>query len=204
MIVRDMFHNVPEERIIARAIFEDRCKPENINGWITKYYAQLIKLKSSKVRKSDMMFFMSVVCDDWEDRIYANVSGFSYSDVKAGIESYYGIEYLNYRQYASLYIPDYTVQRYGKEVVASEALREYGWNGYDNKIVCTEDFRVRVLKALDDMKQELYLADINYMDRCRKQFRKAYEGKKVPQWEDAATAEGAKDNRSDTPHCILM
>lgn len=204
MIVRDLFQNVPEERIIARAIFEDRCKPENINGRITKYYAQLIKLKSSKVRKSDMMFFMSVVCDNREDRIYANVSGFSYSDVKAGTECYYGIELLNYRQYASLYVPDYTVQRYGKEVVASEALREYGWNGYDNKIVCTEDFRIRVLQTLEDMKQELYLADINYMERCRKQFLKAYEGKEVPQWADAEKNEGVRDNRSDRPHCILI
>ncbi|MCR4656166.1 MAG: hypothetical protein K5770_08065 [Lachnospiraceae bacterium] len=212
MIVRDMFHDVPEERIIARAIFEDRCRPENIYGWITKYYAQLIKLKSAKVKKSDMMFFMSVVSDDREapdseegmsdvsgakppfnrgGRIYADVSGFSYEDIKAGSESYYGIEFLNYRQYASLYVPDYTVQLYGKEVVASEALREYGWNGYDDKIVCTDEFRVRVLQALDNMKQELYPADINYMDRCRKQFCKAYEGKEVPQWEDAGKTEEA-------------
>lgn len=27
MVVRDIFQNIPEERIIARAIFEDRCKP---------------------------------------------------------------------------------------------------------------------------------------------------------------------------------
>lgn len=184
MVVRDMFQNIPEERIIARAIFEDRCEPQNINGWITKYYAQLVKLKSSKVRKSDMMFYMAVVSDD-DDRIYADVSGFSYADIKAGNECYYGIEYLNYRQYASLYVPDYTVQCYGSEVVASEALREYGWNGYDDKIVCTDDFKIRVLQELVDMKQKLYLTDANYFDRCRKQFRKAYEGKDIPQWEDA-------------------
>ena len=83
MVVRDMFQNIPEERIIARAIFEDRCKPQNINSWITKYYAQLVKLKSSKVRKSDMMLYMSVVSDEEDDRIYANVSGFSYADIKA-------------------------------------------------------------------------------------------------------------------------
>ena len=171
MIVRDLFRNVPEERIIARAIFEDRCKPENIYGWITKYYAQLVKLKSTKVRKSDMMFYLSVVCNDGEDRIYANVSGFSYDDIKAGNECYYEIEYLDYRNYSALYVPDYMVQCYGEEVVASEALREYGWNGYDDKIVCTDDFRIRVLLALDDMKQELYLADTYYFDRCREQFR---------------------------------
>lgn len=117
---------------------------------------------------------------------------------------YYGIEYLNYRQYASLYVPDYTVQRYGSEVVASEALREYGWNGYDDKIVCTDDFRIRVLQELDEMKQKLYLTDADYFDRCRKQFRKAYEGKEVPQWPDTENADGVKDNRSDTPHCIMM
>ena len=43
-----------------------------------------MKLKSSKVRKSDMMLYMSVVSDEEDDRIYANVSGFSYADIKAG------------------------------------------------------------------------------------------------------------------------
>ena len=203
MIVRDLFQNIPEENIIARAIFEDRCKPQNLNGWIIKYYAQLVKLKSSKVRKSDMMFYLSVACDD-EDRIYANVSGFSYVDIKAGNECYYAIEYLNYSQYASLYVPDYMVQRYGEEVIASEALREYGWSGFDKNIICPDEVKLGVLQALDGMKQELFLTDCNYYDRCRKQFCNTYEGKEVTQWEDAKCAEGVPNNNSDTAHCILF
>ena len=122
MVVRDLFYEVDEVRVIARAIFEDNTKRESVDGWIRKYYAQLTKLKNSKVRKSNMMFYLSVNCD--EKRQYGSVSGFEYSDVKAGKEIYYAIEYLNNRKYASLYVPEYTVQRYGKEVVAAEALRE--------------------------------------------------------------------------------
>lgn len=55
-----------------------------------------------------MMFYLSVCCD--EKRQYGSVSGFEYRDVKAGKEIYYAIEYLNNRQYASLYVPEYTVQ----------------------------------------------------------------------------------------------
>lgn len=204
MVLRDVFQNVQEERIIARAIFEDRCKPEDIYGWITKYYAQLVRLKSGKISKSDMMFYLSVNSDEEEDRIYGRVSGFLYEDIKVGNECYYGIAHLSYRRYASLFVPDYTVQRYGDEVVASEALCEYGFNGYDTKIICPDDMRLKVLKALDDMKQELFLTDYNYYDRCREQFCKAYESKSVPQWEDARSAEGVIDNRSDVGHCILL
>lgn len=38
MIVRDMFVASDDVRVIARAIFEDRCEPQNFYGWITKYY----------------------------------------------------------------------------------------------------------------------------------------------------------------------
>ena len=77
MIVRDMFVASDDARVIARAIFEDRCRPQNLYGWITKYYAQLMKLKSAKVRKSDIMFYMSVLVDeDDNDRLYAfNIPG---------------------------------------------------------------------------------------------------------------------------------
>lgn len=204
MVIRDMFQASDDVNVIARAIFEDRCKPQDINDWITKYYAQLKKIKSSKVRKSDKMFYLSVVTDYDTDRIYGNVSGFTYADVKTGNECYYGIEYLNCRQYASLYVPDYTVQRYGEEVVASEALREYGWNGFDARIECPDEIRLEILKALSDMKQKIFLTDRNYYDRCREQFRKAYEGKIVPQWDDARTAEGVRNNRCDTAHCVLL
>ena len=177
MIVRDVLRSVPEERVIARAIFEDRCELKDINGWITKYYAQLIKLKSSKVRKSDMMLYMSVVKDDRDNISHAHVSGFTYADIKAGKEIYYGIEYSNYTQYASLYVPDYTVERYGEEIVASEALREYGWNDFDAGIVCSDAMRVKVLQSFEDMKHELIPIDRKYYVRCTQQFLKAYEGK---------------------------
>lgn len=183
MIVRDLFQNIPEEKIIARAILEDRCKLQEIYGWITKYYAQLVKLKSIKVRKSDMMFYLDFISNIKDDNVYADVSGILYNDIKAGKECYYGIECLDYKHYAALYVPDYTVQLYGEEVVASEALREYGWNGYDDEILCPDEMRIRVLQALEDMKHEISLSDCNYIDRCKKQFRKAYEGKDVPQWE---------------------
>lgn len=184
MIVREVLQSVPEERIIARAIFADNWEIQKINDWITKYYSQLIKLKSSKVRKSDMMFYLTVKKDNKDSRLCTVVSGITYSDVKNGIDDIYGIEFLNYRQYASLYVPDYTIQRYGKEVVASEALREYGWNGYDSNIVCPDDMRLKVLQSFADMKQEIYPIDCNYYTRCRLQFCKAYEGKAVPQYED--------------------
>ncbi len=185
MVVRDVLQNVPEERIIARAIFEDRCMPQELYGWITKYYAQLVKLKNCKIRKSDMMLYFTVYNDKDENRIFGDVSGFEYEDIKNGSDETYGIEYLNYRQYAALYVPDYSVQIYGEEVIASEALREYGWNGYEDSIVCPDDMRLKVLQALYHMKQKIFLPEKNYYDRCREQFRKAYEGKEVPQWKDA-------------------
>ncbi|KIR03543.1 hypothetical protein P261_02358 [Lachnospiraceae bacterium TWA4] len=64
MIIRDLFQTCDEVKVIARAILEDRCKPETIDNWITKYYAQLIKSRSSKVQKSDMMFYLSVVSEN--------------------------------------------------------------------------------------------------------------------------------------------
>ena len=31
--------------------------------------------------------------------------------------------------------------------------------------------RIKILEALDDMKQEIFLTDKNYFDRCRSQLR---------------------------------
>lgn len=178
MLVRDLFFEVDEVRVIARAIFEDKSKCESVDAWITKYYAQLTKLKNSKVRKSSMMFYLSVNCDEkWQ---YGSVSGFEYSDIKAGNEIYYAIEFLNNRKYASLYVPEYTVQRYGKEVVAAEALREYGWNGYDESIICPDAFRKQVVEALEFMESGIFPMDEDYFTRCRKQFKLFYEGKMIP------------------------
>lgn len=192
MIVRDLFQNVAEERIIARAVYEDYRKPQEIDEWISKYYSQLMKLKSSKVRKSDMMFFLMGVRYPDDLFAYGDVSGITYEDVKHGVDRLYSIELLNYRQYASLYVPDYTVKCFGEEVVATEALREYGWNGYDKAIVCPEDVRRKVIQAMSDMTHEMFPSDSLYYDRCRKQFRKVYEGKEVPQWE-------AEEMRNDYP-----
>lgn len=169
MVVRDLFYEVDEVRVIARAIFEDNTKRESVDGWIRKYYAQLTKLKNSKVRKSNMMFYLSVNCD--EKRQYGSVSGFEYSDVKAGKEIYYAIEYLNNRKYASLYVPEYTVQRYGKEVVAAEALREYGWDGYDENIICPDIIHGQVVEVLETMETGIFSVDKEYFIRCKKQFK---------------------------------
>ncbi|MGN0437777.1 MAG: hypothetical protein ACI4F4_04580 [Lachnospiraceae bacterium] len=188
MVVRDLFHELDDARVIARTIYEDDWKPEEIDAWITTYYAQLTKLKTSKIRKSDMMFYLTVIQD--EKRIYGDVSGFLYKDIKAGNEIYYTIEILTSRQYASLYVPEYTVQRYGKEVVASEALREYGWNDYDDKIICPDDVRFCIKKELETMTSGIFPVDKNYLFRCRKQFKLSYEGKEVPLWEGDKDAPG--------------
>lgn len=188
MIVRDLFHKMEDSRIIARAIYEDDSKTDTVDNWITKYYAQLTKLKNSKVSKSGMMLYLSVVRD--EGRQYGHVSGFKYGDIKAGITMYYAIEYLNIKKYASLYVPEYTVQRYGKEVVAAEALREYGWNGYDVRIICPDDVRKKVVEELATMETGIFPMDKDYFERCRKQFKLSYEGKQVPLWEEDKSAVG--------------
>lgn len=201
MVVRDLFYEIDEVRVIARAIFEDNTKCESVDGWITKYYAQLTKLKNSKVRKSDMMFYLSVNCD--EKRQYGSVSGFEYRDVKAGKEIYYAIEYLNNRKYASLYVPENIVQRYGKEVVAAEALREYGWNGYDDNIICPEAIRRQVVEALETMETGIFPVDKEYLIRCRKQFKLSYEGKEIPLWEEDKAALGVVERRRIIKHIVL-
>lgn len=201
MIVRDLFHDTDEIRVIARAIFEDRTQMQDVDGWITKYYAQITKLKNSKVRKSSMMFFLSVNCD--ANRQYGSVSGFEYSDIKAGKEVYYAIEYLDSRKYASLYVPEYSVQRYGKEVVAAEALREYGWNGYDMNIICPNDIRERVKAALEHMEPGIFPMDESYIVRCRRQFKLSYEGKKVPLWEEDKAAVGVVKQEHAIEHILL-
>lgn len=182
MVVRDLFYGVDNIRVIARAIFEDDIKNEFVDDWIIKYYAQLIKLKNSKVRKSDIMFYLSVGCG--EKREYGIVSGFKYSDIKEGKAIYYAIEYLNNRKYASLYVPEYIVQRYGKEVVAAEALREYGWNGYDEGIICPNTVRKSVVEALATMESGVFPTDKEYFGRCRKQFQLFHEGKEISLWKE--------------------
>lgn len=201
MFVRDLFYEVEEVKVIARAIFEDRSEGEAIDDWITKYYAQLTKLKNSKVRKSDMMFYLSINRD--EDRLYGCISGFEYSDIKAEKEIYYAIEHLGYRKYASLYVPEYTVQRYGKEVVAAEALREYGWNGYDTSIICPGDVRKQIVEALENMESGIFPMDTDYFTRCRKQFKLFCEGKTIPLWEEDKSAEGVRAGRDTIIHVVL-
>lgn len=207
MILRDLFQSVDAATVIARAIYEDHCRPENINGWMTKYYAQFVRLRDSKVRKSDYMLYMNVFLDDedeYGEEVLSSIDGFSYEDIKADEECFLGIEGLHYKNYASLYVPDYSIQRYGMEVVAGEALREYGWNGYDTSIECPDEMRIAILKALDDMESGLFLIDENYFNRCRMQFVNAHEGKEVPQWEDAKSAPGVGDNRNNSFCAVLL
>lgn len=159
MVVRDIMKNVNEVEIIARAIFEDHFEIEEFNKWITKYYAQLTQIRNSKVIYSDLMIYFSVVTDDLDGRIYGDVSGFDYKDIKASKTIYYGVEDLDVEKYASIYVPMYSIQSYGVNVVASEILREYGWNIYDESIVCPDDVRNSILKALIGIKSELKLTD---------------------------------------------
>jgi len=180
MVVRDLFNLSDEIRVIARTIFEDEVQKEELDDWIIKYYAQLVKLKNSKIRKSDMMFYLSVGYDS--GRYRGDVSGFYYNDVKRGIKKLYSLILKNCRQYASLYVPDYTIQKYGYEVVASEALREYGWNDYDEKIVCPSNVREQIIREIANMEYGLFPTDDIYYERCKRQFKAFYEGKNVPQW----------------------
>lgn len=203
MVVGEVLRAADETRVIARAILEDCCEPEKVDNWIVKYYAQLMRLRECETQKSDIMFYFSVVTDH-DERIYGQVSGFFYEDIKEDVECYLGVELLECEQYASLYVPDYSISRYGEEVIASEALREYGFNSYDEEIRCPEDTKKAIKDALANMKRELFFTDVNYYDRCRLQFCKAYEGKEIPQWEDAKTAKGVKDNRSKADHLLLF
>ena len=94
---------------------------------------------------------------------------------------------LNNRKYASLYVPEYTVQRYGKEVVAAEALREYGWNGYDENIICPDIIHRQVVEVLETMGTGIFPVDKEYFIRCKKQFKLSYEGKAIPLWKMEGT-----------------
>ena len=200
MILRDLFIETEDVQIIARAIFEDKTTPGDVDFWIRKYYAQLRKLKMSKVHKSNMMFYFSVNRN--EERLYGCVSGFDYEDIKAGYEIYYAIEGLEYKKYASLYVPEYTVQRYRKEVVAAEALREYGWNGFDKTIVCPDNVRTKIHASLEMMKSGIFPTDKDYFSRCRKQFVCAFEGKPVPLWEEDKLALGVLEEEQIIEHVV--
>lgn len=167
MLIRDLLRKIPEEVIIAHAILADRCLPDEVDGWITKYYALLFKLKKTKVKNSALMFYLSTVNDKFT---YGDVCGFLYNDIKARKVCRLAIGDLSYMEYASLYVPDYTIECYGEEVVAGEALREYGWNNFDKNIICPANLKVAVRKILKDMKHELFLSDNRYMMRCQMEF----------------------------------
>lgn len=173
MVVRDLLCETDEARVIARAIYEDGFGTEDVEGWITKYYAQFTELKNSKVFRFETMLLLQVNCEN--NRYYGDVSGLEYSDIKKGKTICYAIEFLDVCQYASLYVPLYTVQRYGKEVVAAEALREYGWNGYDENIVCPDSIRVQIREALVDMKSGIFPVDQEYLTRCKAQFELEFD-----------------------------
>lgn len=129
-----------------------------------------------------MMVYLSVSCN--EDRLYGIICGLEYSDIKMGEVIHYAIEYLVYKKYASLYVPEYSIQRYKKEVVASEILREYGWNNWDRSVVCSKDSRKRVKEELNSIESGIFPIDKNYFIRCRKQFVQSYDGKETPLWEE--------------------
>lgn len=190
MVVKDLFHGVDPARVIARSILEDGFSKEEFDGWITKYYAQFMELQKSKTRRTDMMLHLSVICHSGGQ--YGCVGGFKYEDIKRNEEIEYAIEGLHTRQYASLYVPEYTVQRYGKEVVAGEVLREYGFHGYDDSVICPAEVRKKIWNLLENkgIESGIFPTDENYLQRCMKQFKLAYEGKKVPLWEEDKNAPG--------------
>lgn len=177
MIIRDLLNNSDTVRLIARTIFEDRRKPEEYDGWITKYYAQLVKLRESKIRKSHMMFCMPV-CEE-KGKIYTLPYGMKYQDIKKGEEERYAIEYYAPSQYAAVYVPSPIVETFGVEVVAAEALKEYGWNGYDNKIICPEDIREQIKRTISKVETGLLVIrdEKNFDEKCKREFCRWYEGR---------------------------
>lgn len=177
MVVRDLLNKSDPVRVIARTIFEDRTRPDEYDGWITKYYAQFVKLKESKIRKSDMMFCMHVIKEDCKK--YTLPYGIKYKELKAGKAEGYAIEYLYPGKYSALYVPDYMVKTFGVEIVAAEALKEYGWNRYDSTIVCSEEIREQIKKMIPEMETGLFVIkdEETYDEKCKREFCKWYEGK---------------------------
>lgn len=183
MVLRELFDCTDDVAVIARAIFEDGIKDEKLDGWITKYFAQLSKLRKTKIYKSDTMLYFST--ESKNGKVCGDVSGLEYSDLKAEKMYAYTIAYLNCKQYASLYVPDETIKLFGCEAVVAEALREYGWNGYDTTIVCPSKIRGEIKNLLKNMSHDLSsLEDKFYFERCRQEFVAYYEGRYVPQWEN--------------------
>lgn len=176
MNLRDLFNDVDEALVIARAVFEDKTKNEEIDGWITKYYAQLTRLKEIQTHKSGIMIYLGTLLSD-KNAIEGDISGIEYSDIKNGEEELYAIEYLDEEDYASLFVPQHSIDTYGKEVVAAECLREYGWNNHDESIICPNEVRESVFEALTTMESGLFKADKKYHDCCIQEFVDFYEGK---------------------------
>lgn len=176
MIVRDLFQKTDVVRVVAKAIFEDRWKESAVDGWITKYYAQFTQMKDIRVRSSEYMLYFSV--GEEENQYYGDVGGFYYPDIKGNNPVCYSITAMGMRKYASLYIPDHTIQVYGVETVASEVLREYGWNGYDDKYVCPEETRAKIREFYKTLKHELFLPKEGYRETCLEEFSKYMRRKK--------------------------
>ena len=227
MIVRDLFTMTDTAAVIARALFEDQCSPKELDGWIKKYYAQIQEIERVKARRYDGMLYFSTLRlnkerTDWREndcgfmypvtfKVYDHsepayegvVSGFSYEDIQAGRREFYGIEGLTAKQFANLYVPDYTIFRFGLEVVASEALREYGWNGHDPRYMCPRSVKEKVLELLPGLTSELEPINFRYYERCRNEFLCYCEGRLPRCYEkEAREAEGWNDRRSALPHAL--
>lgn len=170
MIVKDLFQEVDVARVVARAIFEDRWREKDVDGWITKYYAQFIQLKNSKVRKSEYMLYFTVHKD--KSMQYGDVGGFCYSDLRGNNPVCYAIGHFNVCKYVSQYVPEHTIGVYGLEIVASEVLREYGVKGYDDKYVCPEEIRTKIWEVYRTLKHELFVPQEGYEEECLQEFCK--------------------------------
>ena len=88
--------------------------------------------------------------------------------------------------------------------MAAEALREYGWNGYDTNIICPNDIRERVKEAIKHMESGIFPMDESYIVRCRRQFKLSYEGEKVPMWEEDKAAVGVVKKEGHSIEHILL
>lgn len=175
MILKDLLSEIDEAKLIARTLFADRCELQDLYCWIIKYYAQLIELKNSEVQPSDLMMLLTFTEDDNE--IYGDISGVDYTEIIASNEQIYAIEFFDCSEYASLYVPEYSIQCFGKEIVAAEALCEYGCNGFDETIKCPQEMFGKVIEALSDMEQEVTVTDKAYYEECKWEFCEAMRRK---------------------------
>ena len=172
MNVRDIVKKCDRDKVIGRAVFEERCSEEEKKLWAKKYFAQYNQLINAKViRDYDMMFYLQSVYES-QGFFYGDVSAVDYKDLKNGKTILYSLSLESTRRYASLYVPEITLNLFTEEVVAAEILREMGWNsGYQRKH-CPAEVEKTIIKYSNSITSGIFEMDdkYKYFDECCKEF----------------------------------